>query len=159
MDQRKESGVSGLLEPSLPPGIECFTSEGFNFFLSRELEEALRYAHFSAFGLFRVSGLGEAEGFEKFAKCLSRNIRGTDYLGRLSADTVGIILQHANVENAEHVIERLRHELANSFSNGEAHSILGSVAVFPTEANTLENLTSLAWNRLESTAEISTQQS
>ena len=153
MDQRKESGVSGLLEPSLPPGIECFTQEGFNFFLSRELEGALRYAHFSAFGLFRISGLGEGEGFEKFAKCLSRNIRGTDYVGRLSADTVGIILQHANVENAAQVVERLRFELANSFGNGEAHSILGSVAVFPTEANTLETLTKLAWNRLETASE------
>ncbi len=159
MDQRKESGVSGLLEPSLPPGIECFTQEGFNFFLSRELEGALRYAHFSAFGLFRMSGLGEGEAFEKFAKCLSRNTRGTDYLGRLSADTVGIILQHANVENAERVVERLKLELANCFSNGEVHPILGSIAVFPTEANTLETLTSLAWNRLESTAETSAQQS
>lgn len=158
MDLQKENGVAGILEPSLPPGIQCFTSEGFDFFLTRELAEAIRYAHFSAFSLFRVDGLEEGERLEKLLRCLSRNIRKTDFLGRLSLDTVGIILQHATVENAVQVLGRLKRELSNVFGGEQAQAIHGSVAVFPTEANTLEGLASLAWRRLEANSETSVQE-
>ncbi len=153
MDRNNDKGVSAILEPEMPPGVQCFTSEGFDFFLTRELAEALRYAYFSAFSLFRVNGLEEGQKLEKLVRCLSRNIRKTDYLGRLSADTVGIILQHATVENAVQVLDRLKRELNNVFGGGLVQAIHGSVAVFPTEANTRETLTHLAWSRLESDSE------
>ncbi len=158
MDLQKESGVAGILEPELPPGLQCFTSEGFDFFLTRELAEAMRYAHFSAFSLFRVSGLENGERLEKLVRCLSRNIRKTDLLGRLNLDTVGIILQHATVENAIQVLGRLKHELSNVFGGEEVQAVHGAVAVFPTEANTLDTLTSLAWSRLEANSETSVRE-
>jgi hypothetical protein len=158
MDLQKESGVSAILEPSLPPGLQCFTSEGFDFFHTRELAEAIRYAHFSAFSLFRISDPEDGERLEKLVRCLSRNIRKTDLLGRLSSDTVGIILQHATVENAVQVLGRLKRELNNVFGGEQVKAIHGSVAVFPTEANTLEGLTGLAWSRLEANSETSVQE-
>jgi hypothetical protein len=157
MDLQDDRGVSAILEPTLPQEAQCFTSEGFGFFLARELAGAVRYAHFAAFSLFRVSGQEEEDKLEKLVRCLSRNIRQTDYLGRLTSDTVGVILQHATVENAAQVLERLKRELRDVFGGEEVPAVHGSVAVFPTEANTREGLTGLAWSRLQEDSEGSVQ--
>lgn len=159
MDSDPEKGVSGILEPSLPPGIECFTAEGFDFFLHRELAESMRYAYFSAFSLFRISGTEAGEPLEKLARCVSRNVRKTDYVGRLGTDTIGVILQHATIENASQVLDRLKRELAILFGGNHLQSsIQASVAVYPTEANTLESLRDLAWKRLETNSEVPLQE-
>ena len=148
MDSNRESVIAGILEPSLPPGIECFNSEGFEFFLTRELAESMRYAYFSAFSLFRVNGVEDGEGLERLARCLTRNVRKTDFVGRVDQDTIGIILQHATVDSAAQVLERLKRELINVFGGRHIETIRDAVAVFPTEANTLEALKDLAWSRL-----------
>ena len=148
MDLQVEGSVAAILEPSLPAEVSCFSVEGFQYFLRRELAESNRYGHFAAFAMFRVRGPGGGEQVARLVRCLGQSIRATDFIGKVSPDTVGIILQHATTENALRVLSRLHEEVSRSFPICEKDTIEDAVAVFPTEANTLESLTSLAQQRL-----------
>jgi hypothetical protein len=149
MEVEVEGTVRAILEPSMPPETACFNADGFRFFLTRELAESNRYGHFSALAIFRIQGPGSGGQVERLVRCLAQGTRATDFMGRLNTDTVGIIIQHATIENARRVMERLHEEVARSFPSPEDASVKGTIAVFPTEANTQEALTDLAQRRLE----------
>lgn len=140
-----------LLQPSFPPDLNCFNREGFQFFLSRQLAEARRYGYFTGYALFRLEA-PEPNGFlGRVAQCLARNVRKTDFLGLLDDRTLGLILQHTTVRDARGVLERLNGELSRFCPSREFAAISAAVAVFPTEANTLQELERLAGERLNGT--------
>ncbi|GAB4251168.1 MAG: hypothetical protein Kow00109_26950 [Acidobacteriota bacterium] len=137
-----------LLQPSFPPELNCFNREGFHFFLSRQLAEARRYGYFTGYALFRLDTSDTNGLLGRVAQCLARNVRKTDFLGLLDDRTLGLILQHTTVRDAQGVLERLNHELSRFCPHREFSVIASAVAVFPTEANTLEQLEELAGTRL-----------
>jgi len=136
-----------MLEPSIPGELGCFNSDFFKFFLERELAESNRYGYFSGYALFRMDEADD-EAIKKLVRCLSSNVRNTDYVGLLDGQTVALILQHASVEATSSVLHRLEGEVSSVLPPRDGHAIRGSYAVFPTEANTQDALTSLAERRL-----------
>ncbi len=148
MNLEQAEGVAAILQPSFPPETNCFNREGFQFLLAREVLEASRYGYFTAFALFRVESADSGEYLARLVETLSRNIRVTDCLGVLDECTVGVILQHATVENAGRVLDRLRSELQLAFAERNGTSLRDACTVFPTEANTLDSLKSLVEARL-----------
>jgi len=140
MSLEPSEGVTAILEPSFPPETRCFNCGGFQFFLAREVAEANRYGYFTAYALFRLVPSDGGEHLKKLVEALSRNIRATDYIGVLDQSTVGVIFQHATVQNAKLVLERLRGELKWALIKGNGVSLRDACGVFPTEANTLETL-------------------
>mgnify|MGYP006303970289 CR=1 FL=1 len=149
MNLQIEGSLAAILTPSFPPELHCFNSESFHFFLDRELAESNRYGHFSCFALFHFESSHNGELLHKFVRALSENIRNTDYLGMIDDSTVGLILQHASVENTRKVMDRLVKELKAVFPSQNGVSIRASSAVFPTEANTRASLEGLAEERLK----------
>ena len=148
MNPESAEGLSAILEPSFPRETACFNREGFQFFLAREVAEANRYGYFSAFALFQVESGNNGAYLKRLVETLSRNIRATDYLGVLDESTVGVIFQHATVDSARRVLNRLRGELSLVFVAHNGGSLKEACTVFPTEANTLESLKSLVEERL-----------
>jgi hypothetical protein len=140
MSLEPAEGVTAILEPSFPPETRCFNCGGFQFFLAREVAEANRYGYFTAYALFRLVPSDGGEHLKKLVETLSRSIRATDYIGVLDQSTVGVIFQHATVQNAKLVLERLRGELKWALIKGNGVSLRDACGVFPTEANTLEAL-------------------
>lgn len=139
--------IAPILESSFSPEVACFNRDGFFYCLARELAESKRYGHFSGFIVFRMESVEPDEDVNRLVRVLSRNIRDTDYIGLLDRKTVGVILQHATIENTRMVLNRLRSEIETL--GPIDHSFVGSAsAVFPSEANTLESLQGLAEERL-----------
>jgi GGDEF domain-containing protein len=148
MTPLSSEALTSILEPSLPPEIGCFNTGGFEFFLSHVLSSSHRYGHYAAVLMFQIKdGVGSGQGFKKLVEILSDGIRKTDCLGRLDEDTAAVLLQHATVESAGKVLNRLMSELTNAFMV-DRNKIVGSCAVFPTEANTIVSLRDLAQERL-----------
>jgi len=152
MTPLSSEALTSILEPSLPPEIGCFNSGGFEFFLSHVLSSSHRYGHYAAVLMFQIKdGVGNGQGFKKLVEILSDGIRKTDCLGRMGEDTAAVLLQHATVESAGNVLSRLLSELSNAFMV-DRDRIIGSCAVFPTEANTISSLKNLAQERLTQNA-------
>lgn len=139
--------IAPILEGSFGPEVVCFNPDGFHYCLARELAESKRYGHFSGFIVFRLESADDDRELHYLVRLLSRSIRDTDYIGLLDRRTVGVIVQHATVENTRRVLQRLRRELQTSTSIQESDLSTAS-AVFPSEANTLEGLQGLASERL-----------
>jgi len=153
MNLRFSDRLSPVLEPHVPPNLVCFTSQIFHFFLDRELVEAERYGNYSALLLFRAEEPkmdSDHDVIQELIKCVSENIRETDYLGSVDSRTVGVILKNTTVENTKRVVERLGEEITLRLTYDQKTSDFEvSSAVYPTEANTYESLTALASDRLE----------
>jgi GGDEF domain-containing protein len=98
--------------------------------------------------MFQFKGGEESgQGFKKLVEILRNGIRKTDFLGRIDENTAAVLLQHATIESAGLVLGRLLSELSNAFTV-DSDAVIGSSAVFPTEANTLNSLKELAEERL-----------
>jgi GGDEF domain-containing protein len=153
MNLRFTDRLSPVLEPHVPTNLVCFTSQIFHFFLDRELVEAERYGNYTAFLLFRIDEAdahSDHGAIQELIKCVSGNIRETDYLGSVDSRTIGVILKNATVESTARVVERLGDEISLCLTHDErATEFEISSAVYPTEANTYDSLTSLASDRLE----------
>jgi GGDEF domain-containing protein len=121
--------------------------------LDRELVEAERYGHHSAFVLFRLDGRPKLEGHNlphELTLCLADNIRETDYLASIDGKTTGVILKNATVENTGKAIDRLKEEIRLRLTYAHrTPRFRVSSAVCPTEANTFDSIKSLAEARLE----------
>lgn len=141
--------IAPILELSFFPAVACFNPDGFLYCLARELAESKRYGQFSGLLFFRVDDQVPDERRQRLVRCLYEHIRDTDFIGLLDERTIGVILQHVTVENTEVVLGRLRGVLGSLVGSSPAVGI--SSAVFPTEANTLDGLFSLAEQRLAQT--------
>ncbi len=148
MDAEVNQRIASILEGSFGPNIACFNADGFYYCLARELAESKRYGHFAGYLVFRLEGRNGDDALHKLVRFLSRSVRDTDFIGLLDRKTVGVILQHATVENTRKVLQRLRIEMQSWFPGGEVQVGTAS-AVFPSEANTLESLRGLAEERLQ----------
>lgn len=148
MDAEVNARIASILDGSFGWEVACFNPDGFYYCLARELAEAMRYGHFAGFLLFRVESRNGGDEVHRLVRFLGRNVRDTDFIGLLDGRTVGVILQYATVENTRRVLQRLRGEIRNWFPDEEP-PIHAALAVFPSEANTLEALQVLAQDRLE----------
>jgi hypothetical protein len=146
-----EASVGGFLksvrDPSLDSDTSCLTSGGFEFLLERQVAVAQRYGYYFTLVLLRLKSEARTLRRETAFNLVTLRLRRSDYIGRLDVQTIGIILQHATVEIAQGVVERLRSEVVNGFPEF-ARGILCSSAGYPTEAGTALDLKTLAAKRL-----------
>ncbi len=123
----------------------------FLFFLDKELACAERYNHFVSILLLEPEGLSKStqgSSLDRLAQALASHVRRSDSVGSIKQGTLGIILSHTSSDGALSVLERLKLE-ATYLSGGPAKVRLkASCAVYPSEANSLESLCSLAIQRL-----------
>ncbi len=148
MAQEELRAPESLLQPSFPPALNCFSRDSLRFFLTRQLLEARRYGYFIGISLFRIESPNGKNLTNRVVQSIAQSVRRTDYIGLLNDNTVGVILQHTTVRDAARVLERLRQEIRQFCPTEGLDLIRSSVAVFPTEANTLGELQALAEQRL-----------
>ena len=125
--------------------------QNFLFFLDKELACAERYNHFVSILLLEPEGLeksGQAPGLDRLAQALARHVRRSDSVGSVKQGTLGIILSHTSSEGALSVLERLKLEAMYLSGGPQKVRVKASCAVYPSEANSVESLCSLAIQRL-----------
>ncbi|MFQ5740213.1 MAG: diguanylate cyclase domain-containing protein [Acidobacteriota bacterium] len=141
------------LAPIRDNPLPYFNGETFFYFLRRELARAERYRSFVSLLLFKVETASRLKADSvplQLAQLLDSLLRETDYMGRLGDATLGIILLNSKRENTRKILQRLTAE-ALDFTLGrytEAKLRTADV-VFPSDANSLQDLLTLAGHRLD----------
>ncbi len=123
----------------------------FLFFLDKELACAERYNHFVSILLLEPEGLAKSKqgsSLDRLAQALTSHVRKSDSVGSIKQGTLGIILSHTSSEGAVSVLERLKLEATYLSGGPQKVRLKASCAVYPSEANSLESLCSLAIQRL-----------
>ncbi len=123
----------------------------FLFLLDKELACAERYNYFVSILLLEPESLSKSKqgsSPDRLAQALASHVRRSDSVGSIKQGTLGIILSHTSSDGAAVVLERLKLE-ATYLSGGPSKvRFKASCAVYPSEANSLESLCSLAIQRL-----------
>ncbi len=125
--------------------------QNFLFFLDKELACAERYNHFVSILLLEPEGLAKSKqgfSFDRVAQVLASQVRRSDSVGSIKQGTLGIILSHTSSEGALRVLERLRLEAMYLSGGPQKVRLKASCASYPSEANSVESLCSLAMQRL-----------
>ncbi len=124
----------------------------FLFFLDKELACAERYNHFVSILLLEPESLSKSKqssSLDRLAQALASHVRRSDSVGRIKQGTLGIILSHTSSEGALRVLERLKLEAMYLLSGGpQKVRLKTSCASYPSEANSVKSLCSLALQRL-----------
>lgn len=141
-----------VLVEECPSEVVCFRGGVFSYFMSQELARAERYGSFVSLLVIRFAvgnGVEQAEVAFAIGKILRSQLRKTDLIGMPEPSLFSVSLLHSKVENAQKVLARLALEISMQVPNRTR--LLGletGAAVFPTEANSLESMWSLARARL-----------
>ncbi|HEY2930960.1 MAG TPA: hypothetical protein VGK99_04375 [Acidobacteriota bacterium] len=143
--KRSPDDLLSILEPKIP----CIKRDNFFYFLEQEVARAERYHFYVSLLLIRSYGADQTS-LEELADFLSTQLRVTDYLGIIDKATVGIIILNAKPENSWGVLERLKSDFirAGSKDGPTARKLVATLAVYPTEANSLRALYSTALRRM-----------
>ncbi len=123
----------------------------FLFFLDKELACAERYNHFVSILLLEPESLTKSKqgaSLGRLAQALASHVRRSDSVGSIKQGTLGIILSHTSSDGAVAVLERLKLEATYLSGGPQKVRLKASCAVYPSEANSLESLCSLAIQRL-----------
>ena len=123
----------------------------FLFFLDKELACAERYNHFVSILLLEPESLTQSKqgsSLDRLAQALASHVRRSDSVGSIKQGTLGIILSHTSSDGAAVVLERLKLEATYLSGGPQKVRLKASCAVYPSEANSLESLCSLAIQRL-----------
>ena len=123
----------------------------FLFFLDKELACAERYNHFVSILLLEPEGLAKSEqgsSLDRLAQALASHVRKSDSVGSIKQGTLGIILSHTSSEGALSVLERLKLEATYLSGGPQKVRLKTSCASYPSEANSVGSLCSLAMQRL-----------
>jgi hypothetical protein len=140
--------IASLLEENKP----CVKESVFFYFLESELARAQRYNFFTSLVLFTIEGPEERKQLADLAAFLNDRVRTTDLIGCLGEKMLGVILLNSNLETAGHTALRLGQEARlHVFRNDPHLRIKSAVAVYPTEASSVEGLYSRARARLQGT--------
>ncbi|HLZ69793.1 MAG TPA: GGDEF domain-containing protein [Dehalococcoidia bacterium] len=118
-----------------------------------------RYGHPLSVLLIEVNVAGETHGGDRVAAqerllrfigaVLSANLRDADFTARLSETMFGVILSDTEVENAQHVRERLRAVALSHWPAGDTSWVLaGGVAGYTPDCGRVEDLLAEANRRL-----------
>jgi hypothetical protein len=140
--------LTGLLEEDKL----CVKESVFLFFLESELYRAQRYNFFTSLLLFTIEGEEESGELANLAAFLCDRVRVTDLVGCLGEKMLGVVLLNSNLVTADQTARRLANGAKlHVFRNDPRLRIKSAVAVYPTEASSVETLYSRARTRLEST--------
>ena len=123
----------------------------FLFFLDKELACAERYNHFVSILLLEPESLSKSKqssSLDRLAQALASHVRRSDSVGSIKQGTLGIILSHTSSEGALSVLERLKLEATYLSGGPQKVRLRTSCASYPSEANSVEALCSLALQRL-----------
>jgi len=123
----------------------------FLFFLDKELACAERYNHFVSILLLEPEGLEKSKqgaNLDRLAQALANHVRKSDSVGSIKQGTLGIILSHTSSDGAVRVLERLKLEAMYLSGGPQKVRLKVSCASYPSEANSVESLCSLAIQRL-----------
>ena len=123
----------------------------FLFFLDKELACAERYNHFVSILLLEPESLSKSKqssNLDRLAQALASHVRRSDSVGSLKQGTLGIILSHTSSEGALSVLERLKLEATYLSGGPQKVRLRTSCASYPSEANSVKSLCSLALQRL-----------
>ncbi len=123
----------------------------FLFFLDKELACAERYNHFVSILLLEPEGLAKSKqgsSLDRLAQALTSHVRKSDSVGSIKQGTLGIILSHTSSEGAVSVLERLKLEATYLAGGPKKVRLKTSCASYPSEANSVGSLCSLAMQRL-----------
>ena len=125
--------------------------QNFLFSLDKELACAERYNHFVSILLLEPEGLAKSEqgsSLDRLAQKLASHVRRSDSVGSIKQGTIGIILSHTSSDGALSVLERLKLEAMYLSGGPQKVRLKASCASYPSEANSVESLCSLAIQRL-----------
>ena len=125
--------------------------QNFLFFLDKELACAERYNHFVSILLLEPEGLAKSEegsNLDRLAQKLAGHVRRSDSVGSIKQGTLGIILSHTSSDGALSVLERLKLEAMYLSGGPQKVRFKASCASYPSEANSVKSLCSLAIQRL-----------
>ncbi len=123
----------------------------FLCFLDKELAGAERYNHFVSILLLEPESLSKSKqsfSLDRLAQALASQVRRSDSVGSIKQGTLGIILSHTSSEGALNVLERLKLEATYLSGGPQKVRLRTSCASYPSEANSVETLCSLALQRL-----------
>ena len=123
----------------------------FLFFLDKELACAERYNHFVSILLLEPESLSKSKqssSLDRLAQALASHVRRSDSVGSIKQGTLAIILSHTSSEGALSVLERLKLEAMYLSGGPQTVRLKASCASYPSEANSVESLCSLAIQRL-----------
>ncbi len=123
----------------------------FLFLLDKELACAERYNHFVSILLLELEGLSKSKqgsNLDRLAQALASHVRRSDSVGSIKQGTLAIILSHTSSEGALSVLERLKLEAMYLSGGPQKVRLKASCASYPSEANSVESLCSLAIQRL-----------
>jgi diguanylate cyclase (GGDEF)-like protein len=68
-------------------------------------------------------------GLVEITKVCLRNIRESDFLGRIGGDEFGVVLNECNLEDAAHTAEKLRQSIAANIISGEFGEFCASISI------------------------------
>ncbi len=123
----------------------------FLFFLDKELACAERYNHCVSILLLEPESLTkpkQGSSLDRLAQTLASHVRRSDSVGGIKQGTLGLILSHTSSEGALSALERLKLEAMYLSGGPQKVRLKTSCASYPSEANSVESLCSLAIERL-----------
>jgi len=123
----------------------------FLFFLDKELACAERYSHFVSILLLEPESLSKSKqssSLDRLAQALASHVRRSDSVGSIKQGTLGVILSHTSSKGALSVLERLKLEATYLSGGPQKVRLRTSCASYPSEANSVKSLCSLALQRL-----------
>ncbi len=123
----------------------------FLFFLDKELACAERYNYFVSILLLEPESLSKSKqgsSPDRLAQALASHVRRSDSVGSIKQGTLGIILSHTGSEGALRVLERLKLEAMYLSGGPQKVRLKASFDSYPSEANSVKALCSLAIERL-----------
>jgi len=123
----------------------------FHFLLDKELACAERYNHCVSILLLKPESLSKSKqgsSLDPLAQALASHVRRSDSVGSIKQGTLGIILSHTGSEGALSVLKRLKLEAMYLSGGPQNVRLKASCVSYPSEANSVESLCSLALQRL-----------
>jgi hypothetical protein len=133
----------GAIAPTLSelgeePRVPC----GFERRIHEELERAQRFD--LRLSLILIESEAPLTSVTLLEQALRRELRGSDVLGRLSANRLAALLTHTSSEGLSNVVQRLRRTLAHTLESFDVPGLLLGQAAFSPDLRTADALLSEA---------------
>ena len=123
----------------IDPLTNCHNRRSFLNNAETEFERCRRYSHpfsilFFDIDLFKEinDSYGHAAGdtaLIEITKISQKNIRDSDFLGRIGGDEFGIVLHECDLENAAQTAEKLRKSIAEQVISGDFGEIKANISI------------------------------
>lgn len=126
------------------------TSNLFHFLLEYEIRRSLRYQNFTTVLILEPDSKPHAsETLQTVVNLISKNIRDTDFIGRMNDTRFGVLLLYTGLDGAYIAGTRiLDHINKYNFPDEQSHHLTVSIggACFPTDSTEMDALFKMAEN-------------